>query len=641
MRALPLIAVALFAVPASAKPAESIRHALLIGNADYETGRLKNPANDAVLLGGVLEELGFEVTVATDLDKRGMDTAIREFCYTVPKHSLALFYFAGHGVTVDRENYFVPLEASLEDELSVRYEAVSQSEIMDRLAASSSNLNVMVLDCCRNNPFTRQWLARQATRSIPFLHRGVARVAPSAIPEGTIVAYAAKENEVALDGQGENSPYAIQLAEALRRQPTQGLLLRDVFFDASKRVSDLTQKRQHPWLEIDPTMGDYFLRLPAELEAAAAADGGSAVSVSLGGSAAPLPLSAAPVPGAGLLPSIGVGPGPRPASGPLSNVRPMTRVVQNLMKQADTFRSTNQLDLAIEAYAAIVSMPGVPADVQQQARKKRGAIYLMRRDDRDLERALIDYQAAGEAGIRLSSVADGMELKIGENSTGKLFQDQVALVTKTNGEWFWVESVQGDSSIQGWVKPTAFVRTFDEAKKATKVETVQPTQVAKPVTSVGASGVSVITPSSSSSQGNVIVNGRPSSSGNPVMIQNTDGTWRRVNTSPGTSTRSNTTSGSSFNNGSFSNGQWRTVTPNSGSNSTVRRSGTTFQSDSRFSSSGSRMSTQPSQTNSNSAGSRLQRLIPRPPTPPTLTPPTPFSPPKFGPLQQLRGGFRR
>ena len=124
--------------------------------------------------------------------------------------------------------------------------------MLDVLSGSRSNLNVVVLDCCRDNPFQRRW-----ARSISP-PRGLAPV--SHIPEGTLIAYATGAGKVALDGEGANSPYTQELAKALAQRPQEGLRLRDVFFLASREVKKSTG--QTPWMNMEASLDEFYLHEP-------------------------------------------------------------------------------------------------------------------------------------------------------------------------------------------------------------------------------------------------------------------------------------------------------------------------------------------------------------------------------------------
>ena len=103
--------------------AETKFHALVIGNSDYPVGELRNPVNDARLMSKALSSLGFQVTTEFDLTHRGMDESIMKFARGVPSGGLAFFFFAGHGIQVNGENYLIPIDANINDESAVKYKA--------------------------------------------------------------------------------------------------------------------------------------------------------------------------------------------------------------------------------------------------------------------------------------------------------------------------------------------------------------------------------------------------------------------------------------------------------------------------------------------------------------------------------------
>ncbi len=197
-------------------PAEAgDRVALVIGNNAYEHVRaLDNPRNDAEAVSGVLRQLGFRVTLKTDADLRSMKDGLREFVDRLPAEGggdhVALIYFAGHGVQISGRNYLIPTDAKMEREYEVPDETLSMDLVMRALEFTGTGLNLLILDCCRNDPFSR---ATRATGS-----GGLA--APRGAPRGLFVAFATSPGEVAADGSGEHSPYTEAL---VRHLPTPGV----------------------------------------------------------------------------------------------------------------------------------------------------------------------------------------------------------------------------------------------------------------------------------------------------------------------------------------------------------------------------------------------------------------------------------
>src|SRR5579864_1648261 len=183
------------------------RVALVIANSKYAgEAALKNPSQDADLIEAALKELDFQVVKKKDLTQEQMEDALVQFQNKLTKESLGLFYYAGHGLQVNGENYLVPIGARIQLESDVKHKCLPADQVLDTMAGSDSRLKVLVLDCCRNNPFKRGW--KRALND-----HGLA--AMSDVPEGSIIAYSTAPKEMADDGEGENSPYAAQLAAAL------------------------------------------------------------------------------------------------------------------------------------------------------------------------------------------------------------------------------------------------------------------------------------------------------------------------------------------------------------------------------------------------------------------------------------------
>lgn len=240
------IAVWLTALACSSAYAET-RVALVIGNAAYETRRLKNPRNDAELMAARLTDVGFQVLTVYDGDGAAMRNAIAEFARRLAApDAVALFYYAGHGVQADGENYLVPLRAEIADLAGVATQGVALGRVLEVMANSKSRLNIVVLDACRDNPFRGE-----ETRGI-----GSGGLAPVTAPSGTLIAYATAPGQVARDGDGSNSPYTAALAENL---PLAGLTLEEVFRNTRRRVLEVTNGRQTPW-EHSSLVGAFFFK---------------------------------------------------------------------------------------------------------------------------------------------------------------------------------------------------------------------------------------------------------------------------------------------------------------------------------------------------------------------------------------------
>jgi len=158
------------------------RLALVIGNSAYPGGHaLKNPVNDANLMASTLQSLGFTVIKRTNANKQQMDAAVMDFSRKLASHNIALFYYAGHGIQVDGVNYLIPIDAGLNDKIAIQFEAVDVSKVVTQFEYYPNNINVVILDACRDNPF-RSW-ARGGNRGFKAI--------PA--PSGTIIAFATAE----------------------------------------------------------------------------------------------------------------------------------------------------------------------------------------------------------------------------------------------------------------------------------------------------------------------------------------------------------------------------------------------------------------------------------------------------------------
>ncbi|WP_067620778.1 caspase family protein, partial [Dissulfuribacter thermophilus] len=218
------------------------RVALVIGNGAYGNAPLKNPPNDARDMGAKLKRLGFDVTLLTDADQRTMEQAIRRFGRKLRQGGTGLFYYAGHGLQVEGRNYLIPVDAKIYDETDVKYKAVDVGLVLDTMNLAGNGLNIIILDACRSNPYTRSF--RSAVS-------GLARMDA---PTGTLIAYATGPGKVAEDGTGRNGIYTKHL---LKYMEVPGLPVEQVFKNVRKAVIEETGGRQVPW-ESSSLIGDFF-----------------------------------------------------------------------------------------------------------------------------------------------------------------------------------------------------------------------------------------------------------------------------------------------------------------------------------------------------------------------------------------------
>ena len=209
------------------------RYALIIGNGKYEMGPLRNPENDANAIASELKKLGFDVMVYTDLGLEEMKKRIREFGNKITANKgVGLFFYAGHGLQVSGENYIVPIDAHISNLQDIEEQAVNLSRITGEMAYAQNDLNIIILDACRNNPFEGSE------------DGGGKGLASAAAPSGTFLAFATAPGSVAADGSGSNGLYTQELLKSLNQQ---GLKIEDIFKEVRRNVYKLSSKQQTPW----------------------------------------------------------------------------------------------------------------------------------------------------------------------------------------------------------------------------------------------------------------------------------------------------------------------------------------------------------------------------------------------------------
>jgi uncharacterized caspase-like protein len=237
--------VVLFAVAATAQPQER-RVALIIGNGNYAVGRLNNPVLDARAMTQTLRGLGFEVLAHENVNYQSMRRAVAGFGERIAGGGVALFYYSGHGLQVNGKNFLVPVDADIKSEAYVSAEAVDVDSVLAQMQDARTRVNVVILDACRDNPFSRRF--RSVTRGLAFLDA----------PTGTYVAYATAPGSVAEDGEpGKSGVYTGELVKVLREP---GLRIEDVFKRVRVGVQALTNRRQNPW-DASSLTGDFYFNL--------------------------------------------------------------------------------------------------------------------------------------------------------------------------------------------------------------------------------------------------------------------------------------------------------------------------------------------------------------------------------------------
>ncbi|GAA4453899.1 hypothetical protein GCM10023189_19640 [Nibrella saemangeumensis] len=235
----------LFAEPARTSTVAEKRLALVIGNASYPgASRLMNAVNDAQDVAKSLEEVGFTVMLRTDLDKRGINQAVKDFGEQLAHYQVGMFYYAGHGVQHNGTNYLVPVDADPRSEADIAYECEPAERIVAKMEEARTRTNIVVLDACRNNPFTRS-LSRGGD------NKGLASMMA---PQGTYIAYSTAPGQTAADGSGRNGLYTQAFLRVVR-QPN--LTIEEVFKQVRIEVTQKSDRKQTPW-ESSSLVGDFY-----------------------------------------------------------------------------------------------------------------------------------------------------------------------------------------------------------------------------------------------------------------------------------------------------------------------------------------------------------------------------------------------
>jgi uncharacterized caspase-like protein len=261
------------AVPARSEAQEGKRIALVIGNSAYQNlSGLTNPNNDATDIAAKLKTLKFEVLLGTDATHAKMAALLEQFKAKVTREHVALVFYAGHGVTVNRESFLLPVDTpdaiEVDDKGELRGDAanramLSMASVLAPLEASK--IGIVFLDACRNSATdaglgmtVRMVSLGQQTRSVPVIRgTGSMEVKPSPYSAGVFRAYATQLNNVASDGAGRNSPFTKAL---LRHIGTRGIIIQELMIRVRKSVMEETNNQQIPWEEA--ALNESFSFLP-------------------------------------------------------------------------------------------------------------------------------------------------------------------------------------------------------------------------------------------------------------------------------------------------------------------------------------------------------------------------------------------
>lgn len=244
--------------PSPAPAIRGTRMALVIGNGAYARIKaLPNPPNDARAVAKSLRDIGFIVSEGVDLDRTAMQKMTREFLREAARAQVVVVYYAGHGVQVDGRNYLIPVDVELKPGASMTETMIDMDTIMAGLD-DQVRTNILIFDACRNNPMAQQVAAAGSSRGIEGAS-GLA--APSSLGSGatlgagTLIAFATAPGQVALDGEGANSPFSAALSHHIG---TPGLEVQQMLTRVRAEVVSTTQNKQVPWSN-SSLLGEVYL----------------------------------------------------------------------------------------------------------------------------------------------------------------------------------------------------------------------------------------------------------------------------------------------------------------------------------------------------------------------------------------------
>ena len=219
--------------------------ALVLGNAAYKKSPLTNAVNDAEDISESLKSLGFTVVLVKDATLEEIDQAISAFKDSLNSNEVGLFYFAGHGMQINGENYIIPIDNSFDDEASIKHRSFPLSELIEKMSKCSNQTNIVVLDACRDNPLSYKY--RGGT--------GSTTLAPMYAPKGTLISFSTSPGEKASDGRGRNGLFTESL---LKHISTPDLSIEEILKRTRNTLYALSNGKQTSWEHTSLTGNFYF-----------------------------------------------------------------------------------------------------------------------------------------------------------------------------------------------------------------------------------------------------------------------------------------------------------------------------------------------------------------------------------------------
>ena len=308
--------------PPTGNPTSQIRKAIVIGMSDYGAGKnLSNTLNDADDMANVLNRLGFQVTLLKNNDSRTLKTNLVNWYATIEGNDMAVFYFAGHGMEVNGENYLIPVDAELHSQTDVQYSALNVNQVLGNMDEKQVGLKLLILDACRDNPFKRTW-------SRGSEEKGLAQMSA---PRGTYIAFAASPGFTAHDGANYNLRNGVFTFFLKQEIVKEGVSIDEVFNNVTGQVANLTRNQQVPFKNSSLTRNFYFIPR---------------------GNERPTPTPT-PTPAPTPTPTPAPTPTPTPAPTPTPTPKPTPTLVvdmREVLRQADSYYQQKQYKKALALY---------------------------------------------------------------------------------------------------------------------------------------------------------------------------------------------------------------------------------------------------------------------------------------------------
>jgi len=351
------------------------RVALVIGNGSYKSAPLLNPVNDARAMSEALRSMGFQVTLLEDATLREMSIAARDFGDTLEKGDVGLFFYAGHGMQIKGRNYLIPIGTDIQREDEVSFNAFDAGRMLEKMETARSRVNIVILDACRNNPFSRSFRSSSL---------GLAQMDA---PVGSYLSFATAPSKLASDGKDGNGLYTQHLLAAMR---TPGLKIEEVFKRVRVGVMADSKGQQIPWDNSSLT-GDFYFIPPAS--------------------------AATPVTLAGELPSVAVDPAPAAAR----RESPRTEAAKDPLAPSAVSVPSPALTPTADKKVLVAKLPpsprpATPPKVDHKAEEALVALYrkgMAAKGRGDLVTAAEAFGRAAEGGHAGAGYELGLLLKIG------------------------------------------------------------------------------------------------------------------------------------------------------------------------------------------------------------------------------------